>query len=117
MSDNRANLQGVIDGILNGRLLEAFDRYYHDDVVMSENGEEDPKRIGKAANRGYEEYFVNNATFHGARVGTVIVDGDNSAYEMWMDIEMGGQRFQRTQFAVQQWKDGRIIKETFYYKG
>ena len=32
-----------------------------------------------------------------------------------MDIEMGGNRFQRTQVAVQSWKDGQIVKETFFY--
>ncbi len=117
MADNRANLQGVIDGIMAGKILEGFDRYYHDDVVMSENGEQDPGRVGKAKNRAYEEYFAANAKFHGARVDRVIVDGDHSAYEMWMDFEMGGARMQRTQMAVQTWKNGQIIQETFFYKG
>ena len=114
-SDIRASVEDLNNGILSGRLLEVFDKYYADNCVMSENGAEDPNRVGKAKNRAYEEYFVNNAKFHGARVDSVIVDGDNAAITWWMDIEMGGNRFQRTQVAVQSWKDGQIVKETFFY--
>ena len=117
MADNRANLNDLINGILTGKLLEKFELYYADDCVMSENGDEAQTRVGKEANRAYETYFVNNATFHDARLGPVLVDGDHSAYEMYMDISMGGQRMQRTQVALQTWKDGKIAKEVFYYKG
>ena len=70
------NVQAVIDGILKGEILETFDRFYADDVVMSENGVDE--RVGKAANREYEEAFVNGVTFHGAEVGEVLVDGERS---------------------------------------
>jgi hypothetical protein len=113
--DIRAHVEDLNNGILTGRLLEVFDKYYADDCVMSENGMVDENRVGKAKNRAYEEYFVANATFHGARVEQVIVDGNESAVIWWMDIEMGGQRFQRTQVAVQSWKNGQIAKETFFY--
>jgi hypothetical protein len=116
--DIRANLNALIEGLQTGKTLEVFDKYYADDVVMSENAEEDPKRIGKAANRAYEAYFVEHAQWHGARIGRVTVDVQNntSAYEMWMDLTFLGQRMQRTQTAVQTWRDGRIVQETFYYK-
>lgn len=112
---NRTNLLDVIEHITTGRLMDGFDRYYHDDVVMSENGADDPARHGKAANRAYEQYFVDNATFHSASVGPVIADGPHTAYEMTMDLTFQGQRMQRTQWAVQEWKDGRIHRETFFY--
>jgi hypothetical protein len=116
MNDNKKNLLALIEGLTSGRLMEVFDRYYHNDVVMSENGEDDPKRHGKAANRAYEQFFAENAKWFGARVGPVLGDGEHTAYEMWMDLEFMGNRMQRTQFAVQTWKDGQIIQETFYYK-
>lgn len=116
--DIRARVEDLNRGILEGRLLEVFDKYYADDVVMSENGAQDEARVGKANNRAYEEYFVNNATFHGARVDDVIVDGTKAAVTWWMDIEIGGSRFQREQVAVQEWNDaGQIVKETFFYAG
>jgi hypothetical protein len=36
----------VIDGILKGDILDTFDRFYADDIVMSENGVDE--RVGKA---------------------------------------------------------------------
>lgn len=116
--DIRANLTDLLAGLTTGKTLEVFNKYYDDNVVMSENAEEDPKRIGKAANLAYETYFVQNAQWHGARIGSIAVDPANntSAYEMWMDLSFMGQRMQRTQVAFQVWKDGKIVKETFYYK-
>lgn len=114
--DNRAKLQDLIQGLLTGRLMEVFEAYYGDDVVMSENADPAETRTGKEANRGYEAYFAANAEWHDARVGPVIVDGDHSAYEMYMDFTFHGQRIRRTQVAVQEWRDGKIVKETFYYK-
>ena len=48
--------QAVIDGILNGKIMETFEAYYGDDVVMSENRKDE--RVGKAANREYEIKFM-----------------------------------------------------------
>ena len=52
----RDQVQAVIDGTLRGEILETFERYYADEVVMSENGLED--RVGKDVNREYEKAFV-----------------------------------------------------------
>ena len=112
--DNRPHVQAVIDGIMAGKILETFDQYYADDVVMSENGVDE--RVGKAANREYEEAFVNGVEFHGATVGAIIVDGDRAAVEWTFDITpKGGDRVQQKQVAVQQWKNGKVVHETFYH--
>jgi ketosteroid isomerase-like protein len=110
----REQVQAVIDGILAGDILGTFDRYYADDVVMSENGANE--RAGKAANRAYEEAFVNGVEFHGASVGAVLVDGDRAAVEWTFDLTPnGGARVQQRQVAVQEWRDGRVVRETFYH--
>jgi len=112
--DNRPHVQSIIDGVLAGKILETFDQYYADNVVMSENGVDE--RVGKAANREYEEAFVNGVEFHGATVGAVIVDGDHSAVEWTFDLTpKGGERVQQKQVALQQWKDGKVVRETFYH--
>ena len=107
--------QAVIDGVLNGKLLETFDAYYADDVVMSENLKDE--RVGKAANRAYEVKFMENVQeFHGAKVGRVIVEGDHAAVEWSFDVTFkGGNRVVMNQVAVQTWKDGKIIREDFYH--
>ncbi len=112
---NRSNLTALIEGISTGRGMEVFDQFYADDVVMSENGAEDPARVGKEANRSFEQFFYDNSEWFGARVHSVMADGDTTAYGMWMDLSFQGQRMQRDQMAVQEWKDGKIVKETFYY--
>ncbi|HKJ25379.1 MAG TPA: nuclear transport factor 2 family protein [Myxococcota bacterium] len=110
----RNDVQAVIDGIRKGEILETFDRFYADDVVMSENGA-DP-REGKAANRAYEEAFVDGVEFHGAEVGEVLVDGDRSAVEWTFDLTpKGGERVKQRQVALQVWRDGKIARETFYH--
>ena len=108
-------VQAVIDGILTGKILETFDAYYADDVVMSENKKDE--RVGKAANREYELKFLENIQeFHGAQVGRVIVEGDNAAVEWTFDVTFkGGNRVVMQQVAVQTWKNGKINREDFYH--
>lgn len=114
--DIRANLMDLIKGLGEGRLMEVFEKYYADDVVMSENGDPEQTRVGKETNRGYEAYFAANAQWHGASLGPVLVDGNHSAYEMFCDFTINGQRVTHTQIALAEWRDGQIVKETFYYK-
>jgi ketosteroid isomerase-like protein len=111
----KAQVQSVIDGILKGKILETFDAYYADDVVMSENRTEE--RVGKAVNREYEIKFLDSIQeFHGAQVGRVVVDGDHAAVEWSFDITFkDGNRVSMQQVTVQTWKDGKIIREDFYH--
>lgn len=110
----RENVQTVINGIRKGDILGTFDQWYADDVVMSENGMDE--RIGKAANRAYEEAFVNGVDFHGVELGTVIVDGNHAAIEWAFDLTpKGGERTVQKQVAIQTWRAGQIVREVFYH--
>jgi hypothetical protein len=101
--------------VLNGKALDAFDKYYHLDVVMQEN--ESNPTIGKNANRKREEEFFGNITeFRGAEVKGITV-GDNLSSVIWSydytHKEWGVRKY--TQVSVQHWKDGLIVKEQFFY--
>ncbi|KAM9961841.1 hypothetical protein ACTFIR_004702 [Dictyostelium discoideum] len=109
---NRLNLEAIIEGIQTNKILEVFDKYYHDEIVMYEKGDS-TNRVGKAANRIAEESFVNNSIIHEARLIKLIADGDNTAYEMFMDFTNGRQRIKENQWAFQQWSNGLVIKEEF----
>ncbi|KAM9987874.1 hypothetical protein ACTFIZ_003235 [Dictyostelium cf. discoideum] len=111
-SNNKSNLEEVIKGIQTNKILEVFDKYYHDEIVMYENGDS-TNRVGKAANRKAEESFVNNAKIHEAKLLKTIIDGNNTAYEMYMDFTYGEHRIKKSQWAFQQWSNGLIIKEEF----
>jgi ketosteroid isomerase-like protein len=103
------------DDVLSGKIMDAFEKYYADDVVMQENSEE--PRVGKAANRKAEEDFMASVeAFHGASVKASAVNGDVSFSEWEMDITFkGGKRAKFNQVAVRHWKNGKIVNERFFY--
>ncbi len=103
------------DDVLSGKIMDAFEKYYADDVVMQENSE-DP-RVGKAANRKAEEDFMSSVeAFNGASVKASAVNGDVSFSEWEMDITFkGGKRVKFNQVAVRHWKNGQIVNERFFY--
>ena len=65
----KAAVEDLIAKVVGGRALEAFDRYYADDVTMQEN--EQPPRAGKAACRAFEEDFLSKIK----AVRTYVCDG------------------------------------------
>jgi ketosteroid isomerase-like protein len=103
------------DMVLSGKILDAFEKFYTDDVVMQENSEE-PRR-GKAANREAEKQFIASVEqWHGARVIASAVNGEVSFSEWEMELTFkGGHRVKMNQVAVRQWKNGKIAHERFFY--
>ena len=103
------------DDVLAGKIMDAFEKYYADDVVMQENSEE--PRVGKAANRKAEEEFMSSVeAFNGASVKASAVNGEVTFSEWEMDITFkGGKRAKFSQVAVRHWKNGKIAHERFFY--
>ena len=65
----KAAVEDLIAKVVGGKALEAFDRYYADDVTMQEN--EQPPRVGKAACRAFEVDFLSKIK----EVRTYVCDG------------------------------------------
>ncbi len=113
----RVRVEDLNRRILNGEVIEAFEKYYADDVVQQEN-ELEPTR-GKEANRQRELEFLANLTdFRSAEVKSVAVDEENSTamVEWFFDYthrDLGDRRFH--QVSVQRWQDGQIVYERYYY--
>jgi ketosteroid isomerase-like protein len=101
--------------VLEGRILDAFETFYADDVVMQENAA--TPVAGKAANRDRERQFVESIEqFHGARVLGAAAAGDTSYSEWLMDVTFkGGVRVKLEQVAVRHWRNGKVARERFYY--
>jgi hypothetical protein len=101
--------------VLEGKALEAFEKYYAETVIMQEN--ENPPTIGKAANRQREqEFFQNIVEFRKAEALNVTIGDDVSMVEWFYDYthkDWGLRRYK--QVSVQQWQDGKIVAEKFYY--
>ncbi|MEE8061328.1 MAG: nuclear transport factor 2 family protein [Gemmatimonadales bacterium] len=101
--------------ILEGKILEAFDKFYADDVTMQENT--DPPREGKATNREFEIAFLESfQEFHSAELVTSATGKDVSLSEWVWDVTFKeGGRVHMAQVATRRWKDGKVASERFYY--
>jgi len=115
MSNLLEKIHDLNSMILQGQALEAFDKYYHEDIVMQENDNEPV--AGKAANREREEAFFGAITeFRGAKPLKVTVGENTTMVEWHFDYthkDWGVRKY--NQVTVQEWKDGQIINERFYY--
>lgn len=115
MTDLKTLVDGLNQQILEGKILEAFEEYYAEDVVMQDN--DWPARVGKEVNRQYEADFVNGITeFRGAKLLNTLVSDGITVCEWWFDYthqQFGTRTY--TQICVQRWKNGKIVEEKFYY--
>lgn len=99
-----------------GQLLEAFDKYYATNVVMTE-----PRGTweGKEACRAHEVEFLNYIKeFHNLEVRAITSDEENGIvmHETMMDVTFqDGTRVQMEQVGVQKWEGDHIVHEKFYY--
>jgi hypothetical protein len=112
LKQNVDELNGMI---LEGKILDAFDKFYAPNVVMQDN--DLPVRTGFEENRKFEEAFVNGLTeFRGAQVLNTIYSDDVVATEWAFDYthkDWGVRNYR--QISIQRWKDGKIVEEKFYY--
>ncbi len=115
MNDIKILVEDLAKMISEGKILEAFDKYYADNVTMQEN--EDEPRVGKEINRKYEEVFVGGITeVHSSKILGVAIGDNYAAIESSMDVtHKDWGRMARSQVAVQRWENGKIVKEKFYY--
>jgi hypothetical protein len=101
--------------VINGKLMDAFEKYYHEEIEMQENT--NPPVKGKDINRKREHEFLSSVTeFRNASVKALAING-NTSFVIWSydytHKEWGVRNY--TQVSVQNWKDGQIIKEQFFY--
>jgi ketosteroid isomerase-like protein len=111
----KAAVEDLIAKVVGGKALEAFDRYYADDVTMQEN--EQPPRVGKAACRTFEEDFLSKIK----AVRTYVCDGyvisGNKAFIVYRidadHAEWG--TLNMSEVAIQEWSNGKVVREKFIY--
>ena len=103
------------DYIATGRIFEALDEFYAEDVVMQENME--APIAGRAANIEREKAWLDTVeTFTGFTVENLAVGGDVSFVETSMSyIAKDGQKVELTQVSRARWRDGKIVDERFYH--
>lgn len=114
---NKERCQDLYNQCAQGRMMEAFEQYYADDVqVVEATGE---VREGKAAQReALVKWQGSIQELHGAGSGNVMSDEDTgmTSIESWVEATFeGGFRMKMEEVAVQKWQDGKIVHERFYY--
>jgi hypothetical protein len=112
----KEKITDVYNHVQNGTALDAFEKYYADNVTMIL---EDGTAVeGKDANRKREnEFFDSVELFNGMEVvGIAANEGTGqTSVESWMDVTFkGGNRLKLEQVATQDWEDGKIVRERFY---
>ena len=107
----------MYDMVQGGQMMDAFEKYYHDDVVMVEATGD--VREGKATNREFEMNWLSSVQeVHGGGVNSITSNEEtgHTAVETWMDITYkDGNRMKMEEVAVQKWKGDKIVHKRFYY--
>lgn len=114
ISERVEQLKGYIN---EGKILEAMNEFYHDDVVMQENAEAPTSGLG--ANIEREKQFLSIVKqwkwtkWH----ATAVNDEDNVSFVEYSFefVNTDGQTVVYEQAVVQRWHDGKIISERFYH--
>lgn len=99
--------------VLEGRILEAFDRHDDDAVEMKESGA--PPTVGKLANRARDVALMDSIAQFRARLLGSGASGDRS-YSQWTIALTfkNGDTVTMQQVAAREWRNGKVIHERFY---
>jgi ketosteroid isomerase-like protein len=112
---SRQRVQDLIELVRRGKLPQAIEEFYADDVIMQENRQ--PPTVGKAANLERERSFAASVDrWHEARPVSVVIDGDQVAIDWVLEYSTAdGTRVRMEEIAHQTWRDDRIVRERFFY--
>ena len=104
-----------------GKNDEAMASLYSPDIVSVEAGAppgQSPESRGMAAIKGKSEWWNANHTIHSATVQGPFPHGDRFAVHFTYDItakHLGNRRMVMDEVALYTVKDGKIVREEFYY--
>ncbi|MGD1843020.1 MAG: nuclear transport factor 2 family protein [Thermonemataceae bacterium] len=100
--------------LTQGQAMEAFERFYAEEVTMQEN--ENEPRVGKVLNRQQCGEFVEVFPDLTLKILSTAYGDNLSVQEVLFDYtDHEGKKVIYPEVAVRHWKDGMIIKEKFYY--
>ena len=111
----RERVQELVGYVQAGRIPEAIERFYADGAIMQENRQ--PPTVGKAANLARELAFGDSVErWHEVTARSIAVDGDQALIEWGFEYTTReGQRIRMEEIAQQTWRDGKIVRERFFY--
>jgi SnoaL-like polyketide cyclase len=113
--DTLRNVKQLIALAQQGKFLEAIERFYAEDATMQENL--DPPRLGlRALLENERKVLAAVPDIHVERVASFVVDGDRAAINwVFAYTNTACGKIELDEIAYQQWHNGKIIWERFYY--
>ena len=103
------------DMLLQGQQIEALEKFYDPDVEVQEN-DRDPVRGKDKAIEPRKAFLAGIKEISCVKPLKVAVGEGTTMVEWQVSYESNqGPAQQFTQVAVQEWKDGQIVKEKFYF--
>ena len=120
MAELKNNVEKLNILLKDGKIMEAFEKYYGEDVVIQVNGNHPV--AGKGANRKREMIFLQEIEkLNSAEIKSVTFGGidDNVSMTEWaINIEnKEGEKKIIYRVNVQHWKEDKIINEKLYFCG
>jgi hypothetical protein len=120
MTKLKTNVERLNFLIKEGKIMDAFEKYYGNDVIIQVNG--NPPITGKGLNRKREMIFLQEIEkLNSAEIKSVTFGGinDNVSMTEWaINIEnKEGEKKIIYRVNVQHWKDDKIINEKLYFCG
>lgn len=118
----RDRVHELLSYIRTGRILDAMTEFYDEHAVMEEPAY--GETAGLAANIEREKAFLSQVKeWKGFEATAVGVDEDGSStgsgralIENRLDfVNTAGEAVHMEQVSVQTWRDGKIVRERFYY--
>jgi SnoaL-like polyketide cyclase len=97
------------------KFLEAIEKFYAPDAAMQENDE--APRVGLAALlAGERKALAYFKEIHVSRAASFLAHGDRVAINWIFEYtDPNGRRHRMNEIAYQQWREGKIIHEKFFY--
>lgn len=109
------NVGDLNDLLLQGRELEALERFYDEDVEVQEN-DLCPITGKQRAIEARKQFLSGVSEISCAQPLKVAVGEGTTMVEWKVDYQLkSGDHKKYTKVAVQEWKDGRIVREKFYF--
>ena len=115
MSSLRERVAQLVALAEQGKFLEAIEEFYDENAVMQDN--DGPPRASLAELLAYERRAMEAfKEIHVNRADSILVDQDRVAINWIYEFtDVNGRRRRLNEIAYQQWRDGKIVREKFYY--
>lgn len=113
----KENVEKLIELVQRGEFLEAIEKFYAPQATMQENLQSATVRTGLAALlEGERQALARFKILHQHRAASFVVDGNRAAINWIFEVtEQSGRHYILDEIAYQEWQDGKIIRERFYY--